>query len=361
MPLPEELIAEADRQLGICNACRYCEGYCPVFPSLARWRELDEAAITHLANLCHDCRDCFHACMYVAPHEFALNPPVVLSAVRRATYAEGRGRLGRYLAAPGGAVSAVAIVVGIVLALAAGSAGLGRIVTHPRGPASPYWVIAKPGLIVLGAASLALGVVAIGIGARSYWRTTRPRPLRVADLGRAMRAVHDGLTLQYARGGGVGCEYPGEEPNGLRRGFHLAVVFGVLLCFASTIAAAITEDLAGSPPPYGLVSVPVLAGLIGGIGIVVGCIGFLALKSRADPLTGEAEMARADLALIVALGLLAATGLLTLALRTTDAYGVVLVIHLSIVAASFLLAPFSKFVHGVYRTLALVAEELARA
>ena len=27
----EELVAEAQRMLAICNACRYCEGYCAVF------------------------------------------------------------------------------------------------------------------------------------------------------------------------------------------------------------------------------------------------------------------------------------------------------------------------------------------
>ena len=55
------LFAEADRQLTICNACRYCEGYCAVFPALERRRELTGGDITHLADLCHDCRDCFTA------------------------------------------------------------------------------------------------------------------------------------------------------------------------------------------------------------------------------------------------------------------------------------------------------------
>ena len=31
-----DLLAEAERQLDICNACRYCEGYCAVFPALER-------------------------------------------------------------------------------------------------------------------------------------------------------------------------------------------------------------------------------------------------------------------------------------------------------------------------------------
>src|SRR5216683_5026093 len=78
-----ELIEEADRQLTICNACRYCEGYCAVFPALERRTLLSEGDITHLADLCHDCRACFTACMYAPPHEFGVNPPAVLSAVRR--------------------------------------------------------------------------------------------------------------------------------------------------------------------------------------------------------------------------------------------------------------------------------------
>ncbi len=50
----EDLSAEAGRQLTVCNACRYCEGYCAVFPALELRRALTEGDITHLADLCHD-------------------------------------------------------------------------------------------------------------------------------------------------------------------------------------------------------------------------------------------------------------------------------------------------------------------
>ena len=80
------LFAEAERQLAICNACRYCEGYCAVFPALELRRTLTEGDITHLADLCHDCRDCYTACMYAPPHEVAVDPPALFSAVRRDTY-----------------------------------------------------------------------------------------------------------------------------------------------------------------------------------------------------------------------------------------------------------------------------------
>ena len=75
-----DLIDEARRQAEICNACRYCEGYCAVFPALHRERSFGDADIIHLANLCHTCRGCYYACQYTAPHAFNLNLPRALAA-----------------------------------------------------------------------------------------------------------------------------------------------------------------------------------------------------------------------------------------------------------------------------------------
>ena len=52
----EDLLVEGKRQLDICNSCRYCEGYCAVFPALERRIDLTKADMVQLANLCHDCR-----------------------------------------------------------------------------------------------------------------------------------------------------------------------------------------------------------------------------------------------------------------------------------------------------------------
>ena len=35
---PLSAIEEAARQVNICNACRYCEGYCSVFPAITSAR-----------------------------------------------------------------------------------------------------------------------------------------------------------------------------------------------------------------------------------------------------------------------------------------------------------------------------------
>ena len=81
--------AEVARQLQICNACRYCEGFCAVFPAMTRRLEFPKADVHFLANLCHNCGACLHACQYAPPHEFAVNIPQAMATVR------SRGRSAR--------------------------------------------------------------------------------------------------------------------------------------------------------------------------------------------------------------------------------------------------------------------------
>jgi ferredoxin len=82
---PEDEVA---RQMQICNACRYCEGFCAVFPAMTRRLEFGKADIHFLANLCHNCGACLHACQYAPPHEFAVNVPQAMAQVRGQTYAD---------------------------------------------------------------------------------------------------------------------------------------------------------------------------------------------------------------------------------------------------------------------------------
>src|SRR5215470_13293362 len=80
--------AEVARVLQICNACRYCEGYCAVFPAMTRRLEFGRTDIQYLANLCHNCGACLHACQYAPPHRFAVNVPQAMARVRARTYAQ---------------------------------------------------------------------------------------------------------------------------------------------------------------------------------------------------------------------------------------------------------------------------------
>src|SRR5579863_1775103 len=111
---------EADRQLIICNACRYCEGYCPVFRAIETRREFNQGDVFYLSNLCHDCRACYYACMYTPPHEFAINIPKILAEARMETYQRWSwpGFLGRAFKNNLVTVILAAVVTAVVVALA---------------------------------------------------------------------------------------------------------------------------------------------------------------------------------------------------------------------------------------------------
>ena len=79
-----DLTADLGRQLDVCNACRYCEGFCADVRRGATARAGRRPAdFAYLANLCHDCRMCFDACMFTPPHEFAINIPAAMAARAR--------------------------------------------------------------------------------------------------------------------------------------------------------------------------------------------------------------------------------------------------------------------------------------
>jgi len=77
---------EVARVMAFCNACRYCEGFCAVFPAMTRRLDFHKQDVNLLANLCHNCGACLHACQYAPPHEFAVNVPRAMAEVRLGTY-----------------------------------------------------------------------------------------------------------------------------------------------------------------------------------------------------------------------------------------------------------------------------------
>ena len=81
-------LKEVNRVMTICNACRYCEGFCAVFPAIELRRTFNDQDLKYLANLCHNCRGCYYACQYAPPHEFMLNVPRALAELRKENYQE---------------------------------------------------------------------------------------------------------------------------------------------------------------------------------------------------------------------------------------------------------------------------------
>ena len=359
----DDLVVEATRQLNICNSCRYCEGYCAVFPALERRTVLDLADISHLANLCHDCRACFHACMYSEPHDFAINPPAVLSAVRVASYDTYVPKLRvpwipRRLTS-GPAVTGLTTIV--IAALVALTAGLDALWKSSPGPGSPYDVISFPVLLVTVFAPLVFaGVVAVR-AVVLYWRDMHGRARDLISPRLIIGSLRDAATLRLQRGGGDDCYYPSDRPSAARRHLHATLMYGFLLCIVSTTSAAFMQDVLGIDPPYPYLSAPVLSGLVGGIMMVVGCTGLIILKARSDASLEAQEMVARDYGLLTALNGLAITGLLTLFTRNTPVFNLVLITHLACVVVAFAIFPYTKFMHLTYRFMAIVKEHQERA
>jgi citrate/tricarballylate utilization protein len=362
--IPVELIDEGRRMASICNACRYCEGYCAVFPALERRLSFAEGDLAYLANLCHDCGSCYYACQYAPPHEFQLNFPKMLAQIRGETYKRYAwpGALARAFERNGLVVS-LSTAASLALFLLAMTFAIDRSVLfapHPDSEGSFYAVIPHDVMVYTFGVIFLFVILALLIGSTRFWRDTEEEARDFLSHGPFGQSVADALQLRYLGGGGEGCTYPDEKPSHLRRWFHHFTFYGFMLCFAATCVATVYHYVFGWKAPYPLVSLPVLLGIIGGVGLLIGPAGLLWLKGIRDPALSSAKQTGMDVGFLVLLLLVSATGLMLLALRETAAMGVLLAAHLGVVMALFITLPYGKFVHAVYRFAALVRYHVER-
>jgi len=355
-----ELFEEANRQLVICNACRYCEGYCPVFRAIETRRDFQQGDVFYLSNLCHDCRACFYACMYTPPHEFAINIPQILAASRVETYRRWSwpGFLGRAFKNRGVTVALAVGMAALVAILALAFISPANLFSAHVGPGAFYEVVPYAAMVA-GALILFFYGIAVWLrGGARFWSETRGALNERGDWKTLASAVGAALGLRYLKGGGPGCFYPDERPSSVRRFYHSLTFWGLASDFVSTTLAFIYQDFLHILPPYALFSAPVVFGTIGGVALLLGTGGLIYFKWKSDREPAAAGASGMDYVFLVTLGLTALTGLVTLIRRETSAMGTLLVLHLACIAALFISAPYGKFVHAVYRTLALVRYEV---
>ncbi|SHH30250.1 tricarballylate utilization 4Fe-4S protein TcuB [Marivita hallyeonensis] len=343
-------VDEARRQVEICNACRYCEGYCAVFPSAFSQRAFSDGDITQLANLCHNCRGCYYACQYTEPHEFALNLPAALAEVRvesweRYAWPKGFARLFQ----ESGVALAGALVVGIALLFFALTA------LTPEAGEGFYAYLSHGAMVAIFTPAFLLPLVAVGIGLHRYWRDVDGRPITFAHL---KSAFQDAARLKNLSGGAAnGCNFEdGDRYSQARRHAHHAVMYGFLLCFASTSSGTVLHYGFGMEAPYSLFSLPKLLGVPGGILLTIGATYLVWLKTKADPDLGAASVWGGEMAFVLLLGATGATGLALYAATGTSWVAPLLAIHLGTVLAFFVTTPYSKMVHGFYRLAALIRD-----
>jgi citrate/tricarballylate utilization protein len=348
--------SEVQRQMTVCNACRYCEGFCAVFPAMTKRLEFSQADIHYLANLCHNCGACLHACQYAAPHEFEINVPKAMAKVRLDTYAEYAwpqmmGKLYRR----NGLALALASGAGLALFLCLTLMVMGNLFTAMPG-GNFYGIFPHNTLALMFGAVFGFSVLALTIGVRRFWRNVSPADApRQEKTAAALEATANVARLKYLDGGhGEGCNNADDQFTLWRRRFHHFTFYGFMLCFAATGVATLYHFLLDWSAPYPVLSLPVMLGIAGGVGLLIGPAGLLWLNLRRNPEHGDENQKPMDRGFIALLFLVSASGLALLAFRETTALGLMLAIHLGLVMAFFLTMPYSKFAHGIFRSAALL-------
>lgn len=387
---------EVARQMQICNACRYCEGFCAVFPAMTHRLEFGKADVHYLANLCHNCGACLHACQYAPPHEFAVNVPQAMAKVRLQTYSDYAwpAALGA-LYQRNGLTLALALAASVALFLWLALAFAGTLFSAPLA-GNLYSIFPHNVLVAWFAPVFMFAVLALGLGVRRFWKAVLPEP--VEGGGSTVRQAHDRLSsprtefevdpldgpdsartnaaatvnskisgsatlqatvnvlqLKYLDGGhGEGCNNADDAWTLWRRHFHHATFYGFLLCFAATLAASLYHYLLGWGAPYRWPSLPKLLGVSGGISLLIGVVGLFTLNLQRHPQHGDAAQKPMDLGFMALLFFTSLTGLLLWLGRSTVTMPMLLALHLGFVMALFATMPYGKFAHGIFRSAALL-------
>jgi citrate/tricarballylate utilization protein len=360
--LPADLVARGAQTMTVCNSCRYCEQYCPVFPAMERRTMFGAGDLTLLASLCHNCGECLYACQYAPPHAFGIDVPRMFAEIRLAAYEQHawpRALSGAFRRQ--GTAVALVLVAAFTVVLYAATAWLNPgALTGPVAGARFYAVVPHGVMVSLFGAVGGFVLLALALSVWAYRRDMGPQTPRLPSPRGLFAALRDGVRLRHLHGTGIDCVSGEEAHTPWRRWAHHATLGGFGLCFASTSAAAIYHQLFGWEAPYGYASVPVVLGTVGGVGLVVGPIGQWWLRARRDPALAAPQERGLDRALLLLLALTSVTGLLLLALRARAVMPALLIVHLATVLALFVTMPYGKFVHGFYRLAALAADAAER-
>jgi citrate/tricarballylate utilization protein len=350
---------EVARQLQICNGCRYCEGFCAVFPAMTRRLEFGKADIHYLANLCHNCGACLHACQYAPPHEFAINVPKAMATVRGQTYADyawppAMGKLYQR----NGLTLSLALAASLTLFMLLAIQSNGSLWGPVNGDAQQgfYAIFPHNFMVSLFAPVFLWAVFALGMGVRKFWVDVTPAtsgaPLSTPA---AAEATHDALKLKYLGGGhGDGCNNEDDAFTLARKRMHHLTFYGFMLCFAATSVATVYHYVLGWPAPYDFTSLPKILGTVGGISLALGTLGLWRLNLARDPNHGDVKQRPMDRGFIALLFLISVTGLALMLAKNSVAMPSLLALHLGLVMALFLTLPYGKFAHGIFRTASLL-------
>ncbi len=340
-----DIYDEGLRQFRICNACRYCEGYCAVWDAMERKPDLLSSDLKYYSNLCHDCRDCYYVCPYTGEHEFQINIPRVLSQIRIETYGENivPKRLFPLVKRP-------YLSWGIVLLFCLAFTFF--LAVDVEGPS----VLVRPASIgaavipdlyfkMLSIILYSYVLVMWAIEGSRYWDSIKVQDMKVVSKD-VTGAVSDAFSHRYFRGGQSGCSYPRESVSSVRMIAHMGVLFGFILdLFTIAFYPGLTAGL-------------VWLYIIGAAGMSVGSLLLLTTKSVSNQELASDSMKSYDYPFTMTIFITGITGVIFPVVSGTSLYSGFFLVHVALVAGIYLMAPFSKFIHPVFRFLSLLRNRM---
>jgi len=329
---------EAIRQYTICNACRYCEGYCPVWPTLSSMVDVKENDVVYMANLCLDHRDCYYACPYVPEvHEFKINIPEINKQLRYSTYSKLNPFAGRKY-----------VYAALLIPLA-----IMWLLYFPKkyGSLSFYNLVPKYTIIISGILVLVYMLAVLGYALVKYRNMIGS--MYTPKLNKIFETLLDLLKHSWFSD----MHYPSEKESNIRIAYHLLIFYGFLLDFVSTLLGMLYEDILHISSPFPIQNPTVITGLAGGIFLIIGTT--IALYARIFSYRKQkfVKGTSIDLYLTLTLMIVAVTGILVLVLRLNGMISsmyLMLLVHYSSIYLLFVLAPLSStFMHAIIRPYSL--------
>ncbi|MFC1970914.1 quinone-interacting membrane-bound oxidoreductase complex subunit QmoC [Chloroflexota bacterium] len=351
-----EVIDHGGESLKNCFQCGTCSVVCSLSPAekpfprkemiWVQWGLKDRLLKDPDVWLCHQCTDCSTRCPRGA------KPGDVLAAIR--SYSIGYFSRPRFLAkaysAPQYLPALLAIPALLIFAffwLATGN------LAFPEGIISPEDLIPSSFAYTAMSVLFIFVFIVAGSGIYRFWKSISKfeiSPVPTTGGGGNWLKTSFSVLVDILKHS----KFDKCEENKVSRYTHLAIFYGAILLLIATALSAIFHHFLGIYSPHLLTSPVKIAGNLGALLLLVGCL--LVIFRRLSSSDNVGKTAYADWFLIWVLFFTNLTGIATEVIRLADlaaaTYWLYLV-HLWLMFVFFISLPFSKAAHMIYRTVAL--------